>query len=117
VTRTRAERLTGYDVRRISDDSSGFCYGAFCGDDLVAMAEHSKEGIALTLLVNRVYQIHSRKVLESQGWKCSRCGRSHGLQIHHRTFRSHGGTHRPENLEPVCWDCHRRIHARQIDNQ
>jgi 5-methylcytosine-specific restriction endonuclease McrA len=36
------------------------------------------------------------------------------LQIHHRKFRSRGGTHRPENLEPVCWECHRRIHVGNI---
>ncbi len=32
----------------------------------------------LTLLVTRVYQIHSRRVLDEYGWKCSRCGRSRG---------------------------------------
>ena len=24
-------------------------------------------------------------------------------------YRSHAGTHLVENLEPVCWDCHRVI--------
>jgi HNH endonuclease len=113
VTKRRAELLTGYDVRRISNSSSAFCYGAFCGEDLVVEAQHRKESIALTMLVNSVYQIHSRRVLDEQGWRCVHCGRSYSLQIHHRKFRSHGGTHRPENLEPVCWECHRRIHARQ----
>jgi uncharacterized protein YjcR len=43
-------------------------------------------------------------------WRCSRCRKTKRLQIHHRQYRSHGGTHRIENLEPVCSDCHRLIH-------
>jgi hypothetical protein len=113
VTKRRAELLSGYEVRRISNSSSAFCYGAFCGADLIAEAEHQKESIALSLLVKRVYQIHSRQVLEAQGWRCARCGDHYMLQIHHRKFRSHGGTHRRENLEPVCSDCHRLIHTRE----
>jgi hypothetical protein len=92
VTRRKAERLTGYEVRRIQKDGSIFSYGAFSGEDLMAQAMHRKESIALTLLVNRVYQIHSRQVLEKHGWRCTRCGRTYLLQIHHRQFRSHGGT-------------------------
>ena len=113
MTKRRAERLTGYEVRRIGNAASGSCFGAFAGEDLLAAAEHQKEGLALTLLVNRIYQIHSRRVLEQHGWKCARCGRTYLLQIHHRQFRSHGGTHRLENLEPVCGYCHRLIHARE----
>jgi hypothetical protein len=111
VTRRKAERLTGYEVRRIQNDGSIFSYGAFSGEDLMAEATHPKESIALTLLVNRVYQIHSRQVLEKHGWRCVRCGRTYLLQIHHRQFRSHAGTHRPENLEPLCGYCHHLVHT------
>ena len=113
MTKRRAEVLTGCEIRRISNASSAFCYGAFSGEELMAEAQHRKERIALTLLVNRVYQIHSRRVLEQCGWRCARCGRTYLLQIHHRQFRSHGGTHRPENLEPVCGHCHRLIHTHE----
>ena len=113
MTKRRAEALTGYEIRRLSNGDDAFCYGAFSQDELLAEAEHRKEGIALTLLVNLVYRIHSRQVLDQYGWRCARCGRTRLLQIHHRTFRSHGGTHRPENLEPVCWECHRRIHSQE----
>jgi len=113
VTKRRAEALTGYEIRRMSHGSSAFCYGAYSGEKLMAEAQHRKERIALTLLVRRVYQIHSRRVLEQCGWRCVRCGRTYLLQIHHRQFRSHGGTHRPENLEPVCGLCHRLIHAQE----
>ena len=113
MTKRRAEVLTGCEIRRISDAGSGFCYGAFFGEELTAEARHRKESIALTLLVHQVYQIHSRQVLEKCGWRCARCGRNYLLQIHHRRFRSHGGTHRPENLEAVCGNCHRLIHSRE----
>jgi hypothetical protein len=92
VTKKRAEVLTGCEIRRISDGSSAFCYGAYSGEELMAQAQHGKERTALTLLVRRVYQIHSRWVLEQCGWRCARCGRTYLLQIHHRQFRSHGGT-------------------------
>jgi hypothetical protein len=113
MTKRKAEVLTGYEVRSIESGHRPFCFGAFSGEELIAAAEHSNEGMALTLLVNRVCQVHGRRVLEQHGWKCARCGRSHPLQIHHRKYRSQGGTHRPENLEPVCWDCHQRIHAHE----
>ena len=37
--------------------NDSFCYGAFSKDELVAEAEHRKEGLALTLLVNLVYRL------------------------------------------------------------
>jgi 5-methylcytosine-specific restriction endonuclease McrA len=57
-----------------------------------------------------VYKHNSLEALEINGWGCARCRSSRRLQIHHRRFRSQGGTHRLENLEPVCWDCHKVIH-------
>ena len=113
MTKRRAELLTGYEIRPMPNGAGVFCYGAFREDELVAKAEHRKQGLALTLLVNLVYGLHSRRVLDQFGWRCARCGRGYPLQIHHRRFRSHGGTHRLENLEPVCSECHRMIHAQE----
>jgi hypothetical protein len=113
VTRRRAEILTGYEIRAIPNRNGVFCFGAFRADELVASARHRKESLALTLLVNIIYGHHSRQVLDQHGWRCVRCGRAYLLQIHHRKFRSHGGTHRLENLEPVCNDCHRLIHTHE----
>jgi 5-methylcytosine-specific restriction endonuclease McrA len=107
-----AERLTGYEVRRLRDrDCTGqTAYGAFRGDELIAEAAHRTEALALRILVGEVYKIHCLEVLRRSGGRCSRCHGHRRLQIHHRTYRSHGGTHRTENLEPVCWDCHKMIH-------
>ena len=111
MTKRKAEVLTGNEIRQIPHNRNSFCFGAFDCDQLIAEVEHRNERIALTWLVNAVYRMHSRQVLDQHGWRCARCGSSYLLQVHHRKYRSHGGTHRPENLEPTCGDCHRTIHA------
>jgi hypothetical protein len=40
--------------------------------------------------------------VQQYGWRCARCRSSRWLEIHHRKYRSHSGTHRTENLKPVC---------------
>ena len=108
----KAERLTGYEVRRLHDrDGTGkVAYAAFRGDELVAEAAHSTDDFALRILVAEVYKIHCLEVLRRSAGRCNRCQSYKRLQIHHRKYRSHGGSHRIENLEPVCWDCHHLIH-------
>lgn len=64
---------------------------------------------ALKALVESVYRLHCGKILKEYGGRCSRCRRI-AHHVHHKRYRSHGGTHEIENLEPVCWDCHRMIH-------
>ena len=108
----KAERLTGYEVRRLHDrDGTGkIAYAAFRDDQLVAEAAHRTDELALRILVAEVYKIHCLEVLRRSAGQCSRCHSHRRLQIHHRKYRSHGGSHRVENLEPVCWDCHHLIH-------
>ena len=112
MTKTRAERLTGCEVRRLEEAGAGdrVRYGAFHGDALIAEAAHLTDDHALQILVRQIYTIHSLEVLKRHDSRCARCRRFKRLQIHHRKFRSHGGRHRIENLEPVCWDCHKLIH-------
>src|ERR1700730_12089126 len=97
MTTRRAERLTGYEVRRIATNSGKVSYGAFRGEELIAKATHLIDELALNLLVREVYKLHCTEVLEHHGWRCARCRSSRRLQIHHRRFRSHGGTHPIEN--------------------
>ena len=110
MTTRRAERLTGYEVRRLATENGKVSYGAFAGDEVIAQGTHLIDELALDSLVRKVYQLHCNEALKLHGWRCARCRSSRRLQIHHRRFRSHGGTHRIENLEPVCWDCHKVIH-------
>jgi 5-methylcytosine-specific restriction endonuclease McrA len=85
-------------------------YGAFRNDELVVVAGHVTEDLALEALVREVYELNSLEVLKQHGWRCGRCPGARRLHIHHRRYRSHGGTHEIDNLEPVCWDCHKMIH-------
>jgi hypothetical protein len=50
--------------------------------------------MALQALVSGVYFFNSRNAMEQHGWRCARCRSSRRLEIHHRKYRSHGGTHR-----------------------
>ena len=110
MTKRRAERLTGYEIRELAPERGSFVMGAFEGDRLVVKAVGRADFLAMRALVQRVYMLHSRKAMEQHGWLCARCRFSKRLEIHHREYRSHGGTHRIENLEPVCRDCHKLIH-------
>ncbi len=109
MTRKRAERLTGYEIVGIPT-LKGVTFGAFDGPTLVAAGSGPVEWLALRSLVERVLVLHSSIALKQSSGRCARCHMRRPLQIHHRKYRSHGGTHRVENLEPLCWDCHRLIH-------
>ena len=113
MTKRRAERLTGYEVRELPAERGLYTVGAVEGEKLVVKAVGRAEFLALGALVQGVYLTHSRKAMERHGWRCARCRTSKRLEIHHRKYRSHGGTHRVENLEPVCRDCHKLIHRQE----
>jgi len=104
--------LTGYEVRRLQgkEREGTVTYGAFRGDELIAEGANLTDELALRILVREIYTLHSLEALKQHDGRCSRCRRIKRLQIHHRRYRSHGGTHRIDNLEPVCWDCHKLIH-------
>ena len=110
MTRKRAERLTGYEIRRVPARDGAVQFEAVQGHERVASAEAPVEWLALKRLVNIVYGIHVRKVLDEYEGRCARCRRVAQLHIHHRRYRSHGGTHQTQNLEPLCWECHRLVH-------
>jgi len=110
MTKKRAERLTGYEIRFVGANDGKVTYGAFRGDQLVIVVEHATEDLALEALVRKVYRLNSLEVLKQHGWRCARCRGARRLQIHHRQYRSHGGSHQIDNLEPVCWSCHKMIH-------
>ena len=110
MTKRRAERLTGCEIRSVGANDGKVAYGAFLGEELIIDAEHTTEDLALEALVREVYRLNSLEVLKHHGWRCARCRGFRRLQIHHRRYRSHGGSHEIDNLEPVCWDCHKMIH-------
>src|SRR5260370_38744930 len=111
MTKKRAERLTGYDVRQLHErDRRGrVAYGAFEGDALIAEGVHLTDELAFEVLVREVYRLHSLEVLRRNDGRCARCRSSRRLQIHHRRYRSHEGPHRIGNLEPGSRHCHTLI--------
>ena len=110
MTKKRAERLTGYEIRELAAERGLVVVGAFEGNKLVAKAAGRADFMAFQVLVERALLLHSRQAMEKHDWCCARCRSGRRLEIHHRKYRSHGGTHRVENLEPVCRDCHKLIH-------
>jgi 5-methylcytosine-specific restriction endonuclease McrA len=113
MTKRRAERLTGYEIRSVGANHGKVAYGAFRGEESVTLTEHVTEDLALEALVREVYRLNSLEVLKQHGWRCARCRSARRLQIHHRRYRSHGGSHEVDNLEPVCWSCHKLIHRQE----
>jgi hypothetical protein len=92
MTKRRAERLTGYEVHELPSERGLCTVGAFEGDKLVAKAVGRGDFLALNALVRSVLFVHSHKAMEQSGWRCARCRSSRRLEIHHRKYRSHGGT-------------------------
>ena len=56
------------------------------------------------------YKELHREVLERDGWRCQSCGTMANLEVHHRKFRSKGGSDIEENLVTLCAACHETIH-------
>lgn len=49
-------------------------------------------------------------VFERDAYMCRSCNDNTGIAPHHITFRSAGGTHSPDNLVTLCFNCHRKVH-------
>lgn len=114
MTVKRAESITGYEVRMVAESRSGVAYAAFRADVEVARASEMKPGETLRLLVEKVYKIHSKIVLEKQKYRCLLCGGRFPLDIDHIKPRSKGRDDRVENLRAICsafYGC--RAHARK----
>lgn len=50
---------------------------------------------------------------------CNRCGydKSYNIQLHHKKYVKNGGGNQPDNLEPLCRNCHGEEHYKNgIDN-
>lgn len=55
------------------------------------------------------------EIRERDWHRCRACGVGRDLQIHHITFRSHGGPDEPWNLALLCAKCHDRAHGKVRD--
>jgi 5-methylcytosine-specific restriction endonuclease McrA len=62
-------------------------------------------------LNSQAYAQLCRRVLDRDGWRCQKCGRPRGPQVHHLRFRSLLGDDDTKNLITLCSSCHEKIHA------
>jgi hypothetical protein len=108
-----AERITGYEVRpAVPPGGRGFAFGAWDGEALVAETAGPTENVALHLLVEKVYRIHSALVRKRQGYRCAICGLRKPLTIDHDILRARGRDDRLSNLIGKCVACHDEKHGR-----
>ena len=52
------------------------------------------------------YQELRRRILVRDDWRCQRCGRREGLDVHHIVSRAQGGSDQERNLITLCRSCH-----------
>lgn len=46
----------------------------------------------------------------SRSGECERCGSKDELTVHHRNYERFGGNETLDDLEVLCWECHRNTH-------
>ncbi len=49
-----------------------------------------------------------KSVLDRFGGKCAKCGASESIEMDHVVPLARGGSHTPENIQPLCKSCNRR---------
>ena len=57
----------------------------------------------------KYYKHHG--LIESDFLACKICGKK-AVNLHHVIYRSHNGNDEPENLIPLCFNCHSGHHDR-----
>lgn len=60
------------------------------------------------------YALLKLLVLKRDGFKCKKCGRRDTLHVHHVEFRSQGGADSMDNLVTLCFQCHEKVHTREV---
>lgn len=71
--------------------------------------------VSRTTAYEREFRRVRRTVLARDGYHCQYPGchrHGPGMHVHHRVYRSHGGTNRPSNLVTLCPYHHQLIHGR-----
>lgn len=59
----------------------------------------------------RWQEVRAGAVLRAKGL-CERCGRT-VQQVHHRSYERVGGDELPEDLEALCFGCHKKHHTKK----
>ena len=54
-----------------------------------------------------------REAMKAAGWTCQECGKARATQVHHLRYPPWGTFDVVENLHPVCYPCHCKIHGKE----
>ena len=68
------------------------------------------------LVRRRPWAVVRRRVLDRDGWRCTKCGRAGRLEVHHRTPLKEDpdqDVYEPDGLATLCRPCHFRATAKQ----
>jgi hypothetical protein len=115
VTIRQAERINGLRYV-VSKDAKGRSHvEAWDGEKMLAESLNRKEKQAIKEVVEMVYRIWSREVMDAQGWLCALCGERKPLEIdHHPISRARGQRDdRRSNLRAVCTAFGCGLHAKK----
>ncbi len=58
-----------------------------------------------------------RQVLKRDDYRCTVCGATEHLEVHHIVARADGGTNDLENLVTLCMACHSDTHDRPLQSE
>lgn len=111
MTLAKAKRMLGCDIRIDANPKVKGVFAYACNDDGPFLGTFgSTTNEALTSLVHEVSKDIDAFVLKRAHYRCERCGALKPLQVHHITYRSHGGDHTASNKEALCSADHEGVH-------
>lgn len=95
---------------KLIDSPTRACHvqAQFDGYDLEWQAKMPYDQYLQTEYWQKIRQI---KLTEAE-WKCSACPETHGLQIHHKSYKYRGREHlKLSTLLVLCDSCHKKVHG------
>lgn len=83
-----------------------------------------QKNVDFEIVANKILNMPYRDFLETpywkgtalfvkrrEGWKCSVCGSTGNLDVHHKTYDHHGNEiYHLDELTTLCKECHRKVH-------
>jgi 5-methylcytosine-specific restriction enzyme A len=72
-------------------------------------SRHSKRTVNGKRYSGRKWERIRQRVLRRDGFACTQCQATIGLEIHHRIPLIEGGTDQLDNLQTLCGYCHRAV--------
>ncbi len=104
MNKSSLERVTGWKVIKLSREAFGLAENE--DSEPVFVEKGKKDSVVFDKLHRLFWDMRKREVLDRDMWRCRRCSSVLQLQVDHIVNRSSGGTHKMENLQTLCANCH-----------